>query len=381
MCCIALVLCLSSILGCDSKEKAVQPPKAGAGPPPEVTVVELTPQTVSIYRDFVALTYSVDMVEIRARVEGFIEERLFTAGQNVKQRDVLYVLDLQPYQSAVAKARADLAQSEANLTYAKEKEQVELTEAQAQLAQAEANLAKAQQDVARLQPLVRQALAARQELDNAIVAEKTAEAEVIAKKANVAQKRLSTRTSIELAQAAVEAARAELTEAELNLDYATIRAPISGRVGETTVQVGGLVAKNSTQPLTTIVPPDPISVRFKISEVKYLNYVKTRGQRIDPNPIRLILADNTAHPYEGYIKRVLNQFDPRTGTLEVQADFPNPEGLIRPGQFARVRYKSDEKHNALLIPQRAVQKFQGMQSVLTVSLDNEVLARNVVASQ
>ena len=219
MCCIALVLCLSSILGCDSKEKAVQPPKAGAGPPPEVTVVELTPQTVSIYRDFVALTYSVDMVEIRARVEGFIEERLFTAGQNVKQRDVLYVLDLQPYQSAVAKARADLAQSEANLTYAKEKEQVELTEAQAQLAQAEANFAKAQQDVARLQPLVRQALAARQELDNAIVAEKTAEAEVITKKANVAQKRLSTRTSIELAQAAVEAARAEPTEAELNLDY------------------------------------------------------------------------------------------------------------------------------------------------------------------
>jgi membrane fusion protein (multidrug efflux system) len=122
-------------------------------------------------------------------------------------------------------------------------------------------------------------------------------------------------------------------------------------------------------------------VRFKISEAEYLNYVKTRGQRIDPNPIRLILADNTAHPYEGYIKRVLNQFDPRTGTLEVQADFPNPEGLIRPGQFARVRYKSDEKQNALLVPQRAVEEFQGMQSVLTVGPDNQVLARNVVASQ
>lgn len=289
----------------------------------------------------------------------------------------MYVLDLRPYEAEVARAKADLVQGEANLEFAKR--QVILVQAEADLAQAEANLLKSRQDVERLKPLVKEDAAAQQDLDNALAAQQANQANVAARKANVEQSRLSTKAQIDTAAAQVESRRAQLRSAELNLEYATIRAPVAGRVGDSLIQVGGLVTKSSPQPLTTIVPLDPIWVRFKVSEGTYLQFTR-RSDREEARrrPIDLILADGTRHPYQGRIENTTNQVDPRTGTLELQATFPNPQHNILPGQFGRVGLHVNEKKNVILVPQRAVLELQGMQSVYTVGPENKVQARSVV---
>lgn len=379
---IGLAFGALATVACDLlKGKPAEVPKAATRPPAEVLVVEVQPQNVPIVTEYVAQTYSVDMVEIRARVDGYIEKRLFKAGDLVKAGQVLYVLDLRPYAAQVAKARGDVGEKEAALVFAKE--QVEVLQAEAQLAQAEAQLVKAKLDVNRLEPLVKEEAAPQQDLDNARQALEAAQAVWRAQKANLDQKRLSTRTSIAAAEGSLAASRATLTDAELNLGYATIRSPIAGRVGDTTIQVGGLATKNSSQPLTTVVPLDPISVRFKVSEAAYLDFQElsaTAKQKARESWLELILADNVVFPGRGQVKRVLNQVDPRTGTLELQADFPNPQGIVLPGQFGRVRARFRDKPNALLVPQRAVQELQGTRSVYVVGPDNKVQVRSVVAS-
>ncbi len=355
-------------LACGNSTKAAVSPAA-----PSVVVMEVHPQDVPIYAEYAAQTFARDMVEVRGRVDGYIEKRTFQVGSNVRAGETLYILDLRPYQAAVAKARADLAQGEANLEFARR--QVALVQAEADLAQAEANLLKAKQDVERLQPLVKEDAAAKQDLDNAVAALQANQANVNARKANVEQTRLSTRTQIDSAQAQVEANRALLRTAELNLEYGTVQAPISGRVGDSLIQVGGLVTRNSPQPLTTIVPLDPIWVRFKVSETEVLQYLRRDARSL---PLQLIMGDNNVHRYAGRFENTVNQVDPKTGTLEVQVTFPNPEQALLPGQFGRVRVKSSERKNAILIPQKAVQELQGLQSVLTVGPDNKVLARSVV---
>lgn len=348
-------------------------------PPPLVAVLQVSPQDVPIYMDLAAQTYARDMVEVRGRVDGYIEKRLFQVGSEVKPGQVLYQLDLRPYQAEVAKAKADVGQADANRDFAKR--QVALVQAEADLAQANANLLKARHDVDRLRPLVQQDAAAQQDLDNAIAAQQANEANVNAKKANVEQNRLSTRAQIATGEAQVEGARALLRTAELNLEYATIRAPIGGRVGDSLVQVGGLVTRTSAQPLTSVVPLDPIWVRFKVSESAYLEFSRRQAgakAAVQRAPLQLVLADGTEHPYPGLYANAVNQVDPKTGTLELQATFPNPQRTLLPGQFGRIRLRLDEKKNVLLVPQRAVQEMQGLQSVLTVGEGNKVTARSVV---
>jgi len=343
-----------------------------------VSVIKAGVQDVTIYREYPAQTYARDMVEVRGRVDGYVEKRLFDVGADVKPGQPLYILDLRPYQAEVEKAHGDVAESEANLEFAKR--QVALVQAEADLAQAQANLLKARQDVERLRPLVKEDAASQQDLDNAIAALQANEANVNAKKANVEQNRLLTLNQIDTGKAKMEANRARLRAAELNLQYATIYAPIGGRIGDSLIQVGGLVTNNAAQPLTTIVPLDRIWVRFKISEAEYLAYGRWGSDRqgAPAPPLELILADNTRYPLPGRIENTVNQVDPKTGTLELQATFPNPEHRILPGQFGRVRLQTDEKKDAILVPQKAVQELQGFQSVLTVGTDNKVVARTIV---
>jgi membrane fusion protein (multidrug efflux system) len=349
-------------------------------PPPRVSVIKAGVEDVSIYREYAAQTYARDMVEVRGRVDGYVEKRLFEVGADVKPGQALYILDLRPYQAEVQKARGDVAESEANFEFAKR--QVALAQAEADLAQAQANLLKARQDVQRLRPLVKEDAASQQDLDNAAAALQANEANVNARKANVEQARLLTLNQIDAGKAKVEANLARLRTAELNLQYATIYAPIGGRIGDSLIQVGGLVTKNAAQPLTTIVPLDPIWVRFKISEAEYLAYGRWGSDRqgAPAPPLELILADNTRYPLRGRIENAVNQVDPRTGTLELQATFPNPEHRILPGQFGRVRLQTDQKKDAILVPQKAVQELQGFQSVLTVGPDNKVLGRTIITS-
>ena len=347
---------------------------------PSVQVVEAKPENVPIYSEYVAQTFARDMVEVRGRVDGYIEKRLFQTGQDVRAGETLYVLDRRPYQADVQKAQGDVAQAEANLEFASK--QVALAQAQADLAQAQANMVKAQQDVDRLEPLVQQDAAAKQDLDNAVQALKANQANVKAKEVNVEQIRLSTQTQIDTAKAQVESNRALLRTADLNLGYATIGAPIGGRIGDSLIPVGGLVSKTSSQPLTTIVPLDPMWVRFQISESEYLKYKHRKDlENIGQLPVELMLADNSIYPREGRIRDTDNQVDPKTGTLQVQATFPNPDHRLLPGQFGRIRLKVDEQKGALLVPQRAVQELQGTQSVLTVGPENKVQVRTVVPGE
>jgi membrane fusion protein, multidrug efflux system len=346
-------------------------------PPPNVSVIEVHPRTVPIYAEYAAQTFARDEVEIRGQVDGYIRKRLFKTGSDVKAGETLYILDLRPYEADVSKAKGDVAQTEANVEFAKQ--QVALLQAEADLAQAEANQLKAQQDVDRLTPLVKQDAAAQQDLDNAIAALKANQANVAARKANVDQTRLSTRIQVLTSSAQLKANQALLQTAQINLEYATITSPINGRIGDSVIQVGGLVTKNSAQPLTTVVPLDPIWVRFKVSEADYLGLTKNSGSdNIRQSPLELLLADNTVFPYPGHIQDSTNKVDTKTGTLEVQATFPNPKHIILPGQFGRIRVRVRQRQDVLLVPQRAVEELQGLQSVLTVGPDNKALAHSVV---
>jgi membrane fusion protein (multidrug efflux system) len=368
---IALLLVSALLQGCSASAEKTGP--AGA-PPPLVTVMEVHPRDVPIFSDFAAQTYARNMVDVRSRVEGYVDRWLFQPGAEVAAGQVLYVLDLRPFEAAVQQARGNLQQSEADLDFAQK--QVSLLQAQASLATSEANLIKAQQDDDRLKPLVQADAASHQDLDAAVAALRAAEETVKANKANVDQTALSTRTQIASTAGKVESYKGALHTAELNLEYGTIQAPIGGRIGDTQVPVGGLVSPTAAQPLTTIVPLDPIWVRFKVTESEYLAWAK-RGQKSPAGELTLILADGSEFPSKGRIADTLNQVDPKTGTLELQASFPNPRHTLLPGQFGRVRVQVDERKDAIVIPQKAVQQIQSMQTVYTVSADNKALMRPV----
>ncbi|MBV9676908.1 MAG: efflux RND transporter periplasmic adaptor subunit [Acidobacteriaceae bacterium] len=371
---LVLLLATITLSGCQSSSKAQN---QMTFPPALVSIVEVQAQDVPLYGEYAAQTFARDMVEVRGRVDGYIEKRLFQVGSDVRAGQTLYVLDRRPYAADVQKAKGDVAQSEANLEFAKK--QVALIQAQANLAQAKANLIKAEQDVNRLQPLVKDEAAAKQDLDNAVAALEANKANVAALTASVEQTRLQTRTSIDSAAAQVESNKALLRTAELNLGYATIEAPIAGRIGDSLIEVGGLVSKSSSSPLTTIVPLDPIWVRFKVSEAEYLEYQNSKARQENVNaPIQLVLANGSTFSYKGQIRNTVNQVDLKTGTLEIQGTFPNPKHEILPGQFGRVRLRTQEAKNVILVPQRAVQELQSMQSVFTVGPDNKAQARNIV---
>ncbi|MEO8026559.1 MAG: efflux RND transporter periplasmic adaptor subunit [Bryobacteraceae bacterium] len=371
----AVLFAAAALAGCGG---SVDASKGPAGPPPPaVSVVEVQPEDIPIYNEYAAQTYARDLVEVRGRVDGYIEKRLFQVGADVKAGQPLYVLDLRPYQAEVAKAKGELEQAEASLDFARK--QVALAQAEADLAQAEANLLKAKQDVDRLRPLVKADAASQQDLDNSLAAFQANQANVNAKKANVEQTRLSTKSQIATGIGLVESRKASLRTAELNLEYGTITAPISGRIGDSLLQVGGLVSRNSAQPLTTIVPLDPIWVRFKVSESAHLIFERrTDKLQVRQRPLELILSDGSIHPYPGHIENLTNQIDPKTGTLEVQGTFPNPQRILLPGQFGRIRIKYDDKKDVIAISQRAITDLQGLQSVFTVGPDNKVQPRFVV---
>jgi membrane fusion protein (multidrug efflux system) len=346
---------------------------AAQAPPPTVEIATVAPSDADIYTEYPAQTYARNMVDVRGRVEGYIEKWLFRPGQEVTAGQPLYILDLRPFEAQVQQAQGTLQQTEADLSFAQR--QVSLRQAEANLAVAQSNQVKAQQDYDRLKPLVEQDAAAKQDLDAAVAALHSAEASVRANQANVEQTRLATETQVQATQGKVEAQRGALETARLNVAYGTIQAPISGLIGDTLVPVGGLVNPNATQPLTTIVPLDPIWVRFKVSEAQYLAF-KGKGVKQGP-PLKLILADNSTFPQAGTLTNSLNEVDPKTGTLELQAEFPNPQHRLLPGQFGRVRYVAEHRTGAILVPQRAVQQNQSIQTVFVVGDGDKIEARGV----
>ena len=366
---------IAMLVGCSSKS----PQNAAAqAPPPTVEITEVASSDADIYVEYPAQTYARNMVDVRGRVEGYIEKWLFRPGQEVTAGQPLYVLDLRPFKANLQQAQGTMKQTEADLNFARH--QVSLRQAEAMLATAQSNRTKAQQDYDRLKPLVEQDAAAKQDLDAATAALRAAESSVRAGQANVEQARLTTETQVQATQGKMEAQRGAVETAKLNVQYGTIVAPISGVIGDTLVPVGGLVNPNAAQPLTTIVPLDTIWVRFKVSEAQYLAFMaKSGGPAKEHLKLELLLADNSVFPQTGRVTNSLNQVDPRTGTLELQAEFPNPQHRLLPGQFGRIRYVAEHRTGVIMIPQRAVQQNQSIQSVFTVGEGNKIDSRPIKA--
>ncbi len=308
-----------------------EPPPPAPPPPPEVLVADVVQRDVPVYLELVGQTLGFQDVEIRARVEGFLTNVAFQEGSLVRQGDLLYEIDRQPLEALLAEARADQAT-------------------------AEAQLAKANNDVARYKPLVAKQAVSQRELDDAVAQQ-------------------------DAARSRVDAAKATVEKARLDLGYTRITSPISGLVGTTLVKTGNLVGRGESTLLTTISQIDPALFRVGVTEADYLRVARRAidgGQRASQQQeIRLTLSDGTVYPHPGRVHVVDRAVDPSTGTLGIQLRFPNPEQLLRPGQYGRARLLLDNRPGALLVPQRAVQELQNLYSVAVVGADGKVAFKNV----
>lgn len=365
---------------CGSTETAAQ----AAAPNMPVSVMVAQPTTVPIHQEYIGSTFSLNTVQVNSRVNGYIEQWLFRPGDFVAEGQLLYVIDGRTYKADLQRADADLAKAEAQLIFAREG--VEVTRAESELAQAEATLVKAEQDVARVKPLVAATALPEQEVDAVTANQRVAASNYRAREANVRQLRLLQKTNIDQASAAVEAAKAARTQAELNLSFTEIHAPAAGRIGETRVQVGGLALAAAPEPLTMISPLDPIYVEFTVSERDYLEYSKEQlaggqvpKQTLAQLPLELTLSDGSLYPQVGQFRFADRAIDTKTGTLKLTSAFPNPKRLILPGQFSRVRLRRGTKENVFLVPQRAVQELQGLRQVFLLDGQNRVIQRSVTA--
>jgi membrane fusion protein (multidrug efflux system) len=356
--------------------------QAPAGPTQTVTVVEVPQRTVSVGADFVARTEGVPTVEIRARVSGVLEQVRFREGSEVKKDQILFVIQQDEYKAALQTAKAQLAKAEADLTRARDTSVVDRY--RASLDQAKADLGKDRADVARYRPLVEQQAIPKQDLDTALSREQASTAGVAAAEATLKDAILAQRTAIQLAEAAVESGKAAVTQADLNVKYTTIESPITGIISKLSVDTGNLVGKNEPTLLATVSAVDPIFADFAITEADYLRLVKRnpglgRGevQRDKAPTLELILSDGTVFPQKGRPIFVDRAIDQKTGTIQVRSEFPNPQRVLRPGQFGRVRAVTEEVPDAILVPQVAVQELQGAKTVMVVGTDNKVAMRTV----
>ena len=382
---IALVVALSlAIVSCD-RAKAGKDAKAAAPPPPTVVVAEVTQRTVPLVRDFTARTEAVPTVEVRARVAGVLEQILFKEGSEVKAGQTLFRIQPEEYAAALESARAQLAKAEADLVRAKDASIVD--RARATLDQRRADLEKARRDVARYTPLAAAKAIPQQDLDTAQSQEKVAVAGVEVAEAALRDTQLAQRTQIELATAAVRSAKAAVTQAELNFGYTNVVAPISGIIGKIQVDRGNLVGKAEPTLLATVSAVDPIYVDFPVVEADYLRLAPRvkldasgRVQGADYR-LQLFLADGSEFPHKGRVVFIDRALDAKTGTINVQAEFPNPNKILRPGQFARIRGEVESRANAVLVPQLAVQDQQGSKVVLVVEPGDKVALHPVTLDE
>ena len=283
---VGLVVSLAACEGGKEADKAKQ--AAAAPPPPTVVVEEVVQKTVPIYSEYVAQTDAKETVEIRARVQSFLDAQHFSEGTVVKKDQLLFTLDKREYEAKLQQAKGELEM-------------------------ALAKLGKAETDERRLKPLSERKAVPQQDYDNAA--------------ANLLS-----------AQAAVSAARSGVTGAELDLSYCTIRSPIEGLIGKRQVAPGNLVGKGDATLLATVSSINPIRANLTISETDYLRFMAGRKERGNVAvPLDLILSDGSVFPHKGKVLFTDRAMDTKTGTFAVVTEFPNPEGLLRPGQFARVR--------------------------------------------
>ncbi len=296
-----------------------------------VSIITITPHPVTFPEDYVAQTEAVNAVEIRPRVGGMLEKRVPIEGEPVKAGQLLFVIDREPYIAALAQAKASLAQSEA------------------------ASL-QSQRDLKRAKSLSEIDAVSQQELDAAVAKNQ----------ANLAS---------------IDAAKAAVRSAELNLGYTTILSPIDGVMGRAQLRQGGMVTANSTL-LTTIYEIDRMYVNFSVSEQRMLSMQRQLGRAPSQNsktppPFRIFLADGSEYLQTPRLNFIDPAVDPRTGTLALRLEVDNPHQLLHAGQFARVQVAAQQDPNAIVVPQRAVQDLQGKNYVWIVDAGEHAQQRDV----
>jgi multidrug efflux system membrane fusion protein len=313
-----------------------QPQAAAAAPAIPVTVRTVHPEQVRVWSEFSGRLQAVDFAEVRPEVSGRILEVRFRDGQSVKAGDVLFVIDPRPYEAAVAKAEANLASAHANARFAKA-------------------------EVDRAASLIKTQAIAASLYDSRVNASR-------------------------VAQAAIQAAEAELKQARLDLDYAYVKAPISGRASRAEVTVGNLVqaAPNTPPLLTTIVSNDGIYADFEVDEHTYLRSVRAYAdtqeeeQRI---PVELTVQGDSGRVYQGTIHTFDNRIDAASGTIRARAKFANEDNSLLPGMFASIKLAGAAEDTAILVPSRAVGNNQSKKFVYVVGEDNKVAYREVTLGQ
>jgi len=346
----------------------------GQSDPPEVQVVQVEQRDVPIYSEWIGTLDGMVNAEIKAEVSGYLLKQDYTEGSFVKKGQLLFEIDARPLQAALDQANGDLARAEGQLTQA----DAQLLQADAQLAQAEANQGKTRLDVDRYIPLAKEKAITQQELDNSVQANLAAKALVKAANGGVE----AAKAAILSAKAQVKAAKAAVQTAQLNLGFTKITSLIDGVAGIATAQVGDLVSP-SGQPLTTVSTVDPIKVYFTASEQEWLDWnmrFPTEATRVAQRkllPLELILANGTTYPHQGFIYLSDREVNQNTGTIRIAGTFPNPENILRPGGYGRIRAATKMKQGALIVPQRAVTELQGSYQVAVVGTDNKVSIRTV----
>ncbi len=301
-CCIAAVIVGYVILTWPEKKE----PEI-----PVVTVEKVGSEDVEIYGDYVGLIRAQQFVEVRARVEGFLERMAFAEGTYVKKNQVLFVIDQRQYKAKVDKARAQLRKDSALVL-------------------------KTKRDLERIKPLFEQNAASRLDLDNATAAYETA-------------------------VASMGMSRADLVQAEQELSYTYVRSPISGYISERLVDLGTLVGTGGKSLLATVVKSDTVLIDFSMTA---LDYLKSKERNIilgqcdssrswQPS-VTITLPDNSIYPHKGLVDFAEPQVSPKTGTFSVRAEMPNPDHVLLPGQFTKVHALLDVLENATVVPQKAL---------------------------
>jgi membrane fusion protein (multidrug efflux system) len=323
--------CLALAAGCSLVGCGKKGPQAMPQASVEVKAITVEASPTVMYADKVGEVKGSQEVDIRSMVSGILLKKHFDDGTLVTKGQLLYSVDPREFLAQVANAEA-------------------------QVASAEANLSRARQDVERYRPLLADEAIARQVYDNAVATARQAEAQVTA-------------------------SRAALDQTRLGLEYAQIRAPLSGRIGAVQVFPGDLVTAGQTQ-LGTISSDDPAWVYFQISETEMLDFARRHGSQdvAADDPVRivkLILSDGSDYPLTGLINFGDRAVDPTTGTLKIRAEFPNPEHKLIPGMFVRVRATTGQSVSALVVPDRAVQEQLGKYFLTVIGADDKAELRPV----
>jgi len=302
---------------------------------PDIPVYEIVAQEIDIYQEFVGQIYGYKDIAIRARVEGFLEGIHFQEGSRLVKGAKLYTVESQPFEADVAAKMS-------------------------RLAEAKTMLAKAQSDLNRIEPLAKQNAVSQSDLDGAVA-------------------------QYEASVASVEAAQANLRAARIQLSYTKIHSPISGIIGRTKAKVGDFVGREPNPVILNVVSRiDTVLVQFFITERQYLTIARfiqrekeSKGEKRQETQFHLILVDGSVYEHPGKVDFVDREIDPTTGAMLVQASFPNPDEILRPGQFAKVKARLDVITDGIMIPQRCITELQGNYSVMIVNQENKIETRQI----